>query len=292
MDRLQAIGGAPMNAARRTARPDLRDQVTVFVLTIGAPTFAACLEHLRCQDCDFIIETIERVAPISAASQRMIDRCRTPFYIQVDEDMLLQPQAVRTLFEHIQEAPAEVAEVVGMLFDAHLERPIEGVKIFRHAILRRYPFEDQDGCDIRQVGRLEADGFEVVRLGRATRSGTMSTSSEIMGLHGTSYTARSIYERYLTYWLKYRRGTIRPRSPREDAHRFLDRVLDEPSELNLFALMGIVAAHLIDVGAPLGEKDYRTYGDVPGYQAVCSFWQNCQRGFAGRGGGRGDAPAP
>jgi hypothetical protein len=292
MDELQPANGTPARTPQRAARRDLRDQVTVFVTTVGAPTFEACLEHLRSQDCDVTLEIIDHVAPISAASQRMIDQCRTPFYIQVDEDMLLRPHAVRTLYERIDGSRPEVAEVVGALFDVHLERPIEGVKIFRHAILRHYPFENQDGCDIRQVGRLEADGFEVVRRGRAAGSRMTSTSPEILGLHGTAYTARSIYERYLTYWLKYRRGTIQPRSLREDAHRFLDRMLDEPSELNLFALMGIVAAHLIDVEAPLGEKDYRTYGDLPGFGASRTFWQDCQRGFAGRSAARDDDPAP
>ncbi len=272
------------------AELDLRAEVTVFVTTVGAPTFVACLEHLRRQDSTFALEIIERVAPISAASQRMIDRCRTPFYVQVDEDMLLRPAAVRSLHQHIRAAPATVAEVVGYLFDVHLERPIEGVKIFRHAVLRRYPFTDEDGCDVRQLQRLEADGFAVVRLGHALRAQLTAASPEIMGLHGTGYDARSAYERYLTWWLKYRRGTIPRQPPRADAHRFLDRLLDDPSELNLCALMGIVAAHLVDREAPLGEKDFRTYGDLPGYRALARFRQDCRQGFGARGRAPDDAP--
>jgi hypothetical protein len=271
-----ANGGAP----GALARADLRDQVTVFVTTVGAPTFEACLAHLRQQDCEFGIEIIDHVAPMAAAFQRMIDHCRTPFYVQVDEDMLLRPHAIRALYQHIQAAPAEVAEVVGLLFDVHVQRPIEGVKIFRHAIVRHYPFENLDGCDVRQLRRLEDDGFKVIRRSRVAQPPITAISREIMGLHGTAYTKRSIYERYLSYWLKCRRGTIQPRSAREDAHRFLDRMLDEPSELNLFALMGLVAAHLIDAESLLGEKDYRTYTELPGYDALCNLLQECRRGFA------------
>jgi hypothetical protein len=274
--------GADGSAPGALARADLRDQVTVFVTTVGAPTFEACIAHLRQQDCDFAIEIIDHVAPMAAAFQRMIDRCRTPFYVQVDEDMLLRPHAIRALYQHIRAAPAEVAEVVGLLFDVHVQRPIEGVKIFRHAIVRHYPFEDLDGCDVRQLRRLEADGFMVVRRSRVAQPPITATSPEIMGLHGTAYTTRSIYERYLSYWLKCRRGTIQPRSAREDAHRFLDRVLDEPSELNFFALMGVVAAHLLELETPLGEKDYRTYGHLPGYEALRALRQECDRGSVGR----------
>jgi hypothetical protein len=271
LTRSEVKAGADGSAPGALARADLRDQVTVFVTTVGAPTFEACLAHLRQQDCDFAIEIIDHVAPISAACQRMLEECRTPFYVQVDEDMLLRPHAVRTLYERIAAAEPDVAEVVGALFDVHLKRGIEGVKIFRHAILRHYPFEDQDGCDIRQVGRLEADRFRVLR---STTAGLKLESPDVMGLHGTSYTPRSIYERYLTYWLKYRRGTIRPRALTEDAHRFLDRMLDKPSELNFFALMGIIGAHLIDIDAPLGEKDYRTYVDLPGFDDLSAYWRH------------------
>ena len=43
------------------------------------------------------VEIIDRVAPMSAALQRMHDLCTTSHYIQVDEDMLLFPHAVETL---------------------------------------------------------------------------------------------------------------------------------------------------------------------------------------------------
>lgn len=273
---LQSTGRSPAAVPCATRR-NLQDQITVFVMTVGAPTFGACLEHLRHQDCRFELAVIDHIAPISAASQCMLDRCRTPFFVQVDEDMLLRPHAVRTLHERLQGAPAKVAEVVGALFDVHLERAIEGVKIYRHAILRDYPFEDADGCDIRQVRRLEADGFEVLRHSPAATARMTAESPEIMGLHGTEYVARTIYERYLTYWLKFRRGTINAPASQDDPRRFLERFLREPSELNFFALMGVVSAYLIDADAPLGEKDFRAYDSLPGFEDLLTYWSNRSR---------------
>ena len=41
----------------------------------------------------------------------MLDECTTPYFVQVDEDMLLYPHAVRTLHERMAAAATEVAMV-------------------------------------------------------------------------------------------------------------------------------------------------------------------------------------
>jgi hypothetical protein len=122
-----ALRTAAGSAGAESIRPDLSEEVTVFVTSLGAPSYAACRELLRRQDCTFRLEVIEGVRPLSAALQQMLDGCRTPFYVQVDEDMLLYPEAVRTLSERISSAPPDVAIVVGQLYDVHLKRCIQGV---------------------------------------------------------------------------------------------------------------------------------------------------------------------
>jgi hypothetical protein len=74
-----------------TSCNSLRDEVTVFVSTVNSDSFQECMKHLSMQDTRFHLEVIENVAPMSEAFQRMLDRCKTPFYVQVDEDMLLRP---------------------------------------------------------------------------------------------------------------------------------------------------------------------------------------------------------
>ena len=175
-------------------RPDLSDAVTVFVTTVGALTYEACLRHLRDQDCTFRLQIIDHVAPMNVAFQRMLDECRTPYYVQVDEDMLLHPHAVRTLYENIVGAGANVAIYVAELYDVHVERCIQGVKIFRHDIVRRYPFTAGNAFESEQVTRLEEDGYVVLR----TVCGVHPTD-RTLGLHGTQWSSQSIYERYATH---------------------------------------------------------------------------------------------
>lgn len=73
---------------------------TVFVTTIGdQANFDGCLAHLECQTLGCHVEVIDRVVPMSAAFQQMHEQCKTPFYVQLDEDMILVPEAVQQLEE-------------------------------------------------------------------------------------------------------------------------------------------------------------------------------------------------
>jgi len=131
----------------------------VFVTTVGAPTFDECLEHLRRQDCAFRLVVLDGVAPLSAALQRMVDSCETPFYVQVDEDMLLRPHAIRTLHAGIAESDSRIAMVVGNLYDVHLERGIHGpeleMDVLRDVALARLLVDAQVRVRERLVDRRE-----------------------------------------------------------------------------------------------------------------------------------------
>lgn len=255
------------------SRTDLSRELTVFVTTVGASSYEACLQRLHLQDCKFAMRVLKDVAPMSAAFQRMLDDSTTPYFVQVDEDMLLHPHAIRTLHERIAEASPEIALFAGNLFDCHLDRCIVGVKIFRHDIVGRYPFVNVEGCEVDQIARLRADGFEVDRLPFPER---YARADDVFGLHGTEWTPATIYERYLTV---QRRSRRRPRAElwfRDYEAMFLERLLREPSELNFYALMGVVAGALSDLDGSGEEKDFRTYRNLRGFRALQAFWETLQ----------------
>jgi hypothetical protein len=258
---------------------DLSDRVTVFVSTVGESTFDACLGHLRQQDCAFALGVVDHVAPMSAAFQRMIDECTTPYYVQVDEDMLLYPHAVRTLYERVAAMDDTVAVYVAALYDVHLQRVIYGLKIFRHAIVRRYPLRDVQGCEWDQVRRLRADGHVDVRasLRDATR-----TSSQTLGLHGTAWTPGSVYRRFLVLETTRRMGNKTHAWVPEAAVGLLKRFLETRSDVDFCALMGVLAGALGRHDTTGKERDYRTYPQTPGLDSVTRFLEELRRsGSAG-----------
>jgi hypothetical protein len=244
------------------ASVDLTAELTVFLTTMGAPSYAECLEHLARQDCRFRFVTIDRVSPLTAALQRMIDACTTPYYVQVDEDMLLVPHAICTLHRCMQNAGPNAAIYVAPLFDEHLERCIHGVKIFRHAITKGYPYDLARYSPDDRVAALERDGYQVL-------SGEVQdcarTSVQTLGRHGTHWTPRAIYERYalLENWRRHELAgldwfQVYPRI-------FLDCLLGDPSELNYFAFMGTVAGTLMWVHGQVMRKDALNREHPPGY---------------------------
>ena len=272
-DTKRAHGQAPAalqhtSLAASTGLPDLSSELTVFVSTVGAASFTACIDHLDRQDCRFRRVVIARVAPMSVAFQRMLDTCETPYYIQVDEDMLLRPDAVRRLHGLIRDADADVAMVCAWLWDVHLGRGIQGVKAYRHAIIRKYPYVNVESCEKDQLRRLQADGFRYLRPLDAvpTEFGPWT-----LGRHGAHYTPQLIFERYST--LEHKRCQAPGSSAWFADHgaEFLARFRDDPSEVNLMALLGILAGCLSG-STPRGEKDFRQYDTLPGWREAQAFF--------------------
>lgn len=230
-------------------RSDLSAELTVFVLTVGAPSYPECRRRLAAQDCRFRLEVIENVAPMSRALQGMLDRCTTPYFVQVDEDMLLYPHAVRTLYERLVAAPPEVAILTCHLLDVHAARVLYGLKIYRHAIVRDYPYRDVESCEYDQIRRFTGDGWVDMRLPLEDH---FRPSALTLGEHGTHWTPRSVFERYLTMERKirrHRRGepTTSATWVEEYAPFFLQRFLETGDTIDLYALMGVIAGRLAAV---------------------------------------------
>jgi len=255
---------------------DLRNLVTVFVTTVGYPTFDACLEHLRAQDSQFTLQIIDHVAPMSAAFQRMLDECTTPYYVQVDEDMLLYPQAVRTLYERLVAAEPRTVQYVAVLYDAHLERAIHGLKVFKHTVVHRYPFRNVHGCEWDQIRRFRAAGYVDIR---APLAGATRHSADTLGLHGTLWTPPAVYVRFYVLELTRRMGNRTHGWLLDAAPMLLDRFLKGPSEADFYALMGVLAGSLAETLTTGQERDYRTYDHTPGFASLQRFVEEARQGW-------------
>jgi hypothetical protein len=272
-DALRQAGDRP-SPGRPPRGPDLSAAVSVFVTSIGAPSYPACRALLDEQDCAVRLEVLEDVRPLSAALQRMLDECKTPYYVQVDEDMLLYPHAIRTLYERMATAGADVAMVIGYLYDVHLRRSIQGVKIFQHEIGGRYPWSAEPSV-IRRTQRIEADGHRVVKLPVDDRT----VPAGALGLHGTHWTSQAVYERY--------RGLERLRRRFPDdlgwfqpyGSIFLDRFLAAPSSTEFFAIMGVIAGALAgpDPGGELKDAGRA----LPGFEALARYLESQRPSGAG-----------
>ena len=232
-----------MNSSEDSAQASI--STTVFILTVGEQTFQACQASIDQQSgVAFRTEIIRDVCPFSAAAQEMITRCMTPYFIQVDEDMILNPDAVSRMEQAMMQAPAEVGMICFHLYDEDRESPIQGIKIYRTELMKRLMFRDLKASEMNLLDQMGEQGIRWI------------LHPDVLGRHGTQYTPDTIYRRYKTMYEKDIRQWNLLTS---DIHRKANKFRETGDVLQLFALLG--AAHGI-IDAPRvadREKDARLY---------------------------------
>lgn len=172
------------------------EHVTAFVTTIGSQTFGACIAALRAQTEPLRIDVIDHVAPWSAAQNEMLRRCETRLFVQVDEDMILAPTAIADLVALIDGAAPTCVMATAPLWDVDLEMAIYGIKVYRHELARRVPFETH----------VLGDGHDRARWAEAglTWERSRRTRENCVGQHGTDYTPEQAFGRWRGMWQRHR----------------------------------------------------------------------------------------
>ena len=216
-------------------------ETTIFVTTIGDQEhFCKCVEHLRSQSVARPLDIIDHVGPMSAALQQMIDRCNTPFYVQVDEDVALFPEAIKMLECLMKQSAPDVAMICAYLWDCETQQAIQGVKIYRHAIVKQFPYRDTLSCEIEQIARMKAAGYTIKILPPGDRS-------TCFGEHGGQYTPETIFKRWQRHFQKHQQmGNMKWIEPWPE--RLLERYLESRDSVHLYAFLGAVAG--VTSGAP------------------------------------------
>lgn len=167
-------------------RSDISNEVTVFLITIGNSNYTDCLEHLQKQTVHFRLDIIREITPLSKAFQEMINRCKTPYYIEVDEDMILNQDAIEYLYKTIKnEQDQKTAMICCDLKDVHYDIPINGIKIYKHEIFKNFSYNlTYPSCEVDQLERLSQAGYK------------WKYNSTVIGLHHPYWNSKDIYERY------------------------------------------------------------------------------------------------
>ncbi len=134
------------------------DDLTVFIISTGEDTYQECLEALHNQDCEFNIMHVRDVYPMSRAFQTMPDICPTKYFVQVDADMVLHPNAITKLYSKIRRTGFWVYQVHGQLYEEGYG--IRGaVKCWKKDIFKYFEFHDVRTVDRDFNRRVERWGL-------------------------------------------------------------------------------------------------------------------------------------
>ncbi|MGH7789799.1 MAG: glycosyltransferase family 2 protein [Candidatus Binatia bacterium] len=123
----------------------LDSDVSAVVLTVGEATTPAAIGSVEAQTLPAReIVLVEHVTPFSRALNEGASRVVTPFFVQVDADMILDPICFETLRRNMTPG---VGQVSGFLRDRLLGR-ICCIKMFRTACLQQCPMPDTVAADV------------------------------------------------------------------------------------------------------------------------------------------------
>jgi hypothetical protein len=176
------------------------DDITVFVIESGEPSFKQALTAVNAQTYQTQVKIISNVTPMWKAFQQMLDLCETPYFVQVDADMILKPSAIETLATSFEKQDSSCCMYVGFLFDSDMDRNILGVKIYDHRVFKHFPYKESFSCEVFQLEQLKRFGYsyKVADLKSSTQE------SESLGKHSPSQTPEMAFSRWERNMLKYR----------------------------------------------------------------------------------------
>lgn len=208
------------------AKPILSD-LTVFIISAGNnPNYEDCKNSILNQTTSFELVEIKNVAPMSLAYQTMLDSCKTKYYVQVDEDMILTENAISTMYKAMKLSSPNTAMVAYFLHDVHFDYDILGVKIANHKILKQYPrwTKEKQLLDADQNALLKNDGYLI------------NIENEVLGQHSPKWTNELIFNRYwdLSKRFKKYKYTWLDNLP----EKLFTIFKNDPSDLNFCAWMG------------------------------------------------------
>jgi len=246
---------------------DLRGNLTAVVITSGEGSFDGCIAALNHQDCQFDINIIRDVAPLNKAFQAALDSVKTEYYVEVDADMTLHRFAIRKLYETIVKEPSNVMMVALPLLDIHLNQAIVGVKIFRTKIVREFPYQESAACEMDQLDRAAEAGYTFKVYGKL-----LDNLSDCIGWHGNQLMQprheRDLFARYKRLFERYRLDPEKMGWLIKWPQEFLERYQRNPTQGNLFALLGAASGLTSDLSKATTEKDYRETRTMPEYNIL------------------------
>jgi len=172
-------------------------QITIFLITIQSHQLEFTLESINKLNPNYpvLVNVIMNVAPTNRAYNQMRERCKTPYFIQLDEDMELQEDAIQICMNQIEKSSRAHNTFLHTfkLIDTDLgvgnPPVIDCLKLYNNKIMQNYPTYNNGETAVSSVDYLWHvpilnDGF------------LMNATNIIIGNHGKH---RSNYDLFLRY---------------------------------------------------------------------------------------------
>jgi hypothetical protein len=172
-------------------------QITIFLITIQSHQLKFTLESIIKLNPNYpvLVNVVMNVSPTNRAYNQMRERCKTPYFIQLDEDMELREDAIQICINQIEKSSRANKTFLHTfkLIDTDLgvgNPPlIDCLKLYNNKIMQKYPTHNNGETAVSSVDYLWHtpilnDGYRI------------DQTSIIIGIHGNH---RSDYDLFLRY---------------------------------------------------------------------------------------------
>jgi len=231
--------------------------VSAVVLSVGESYTQRAIDSLATQTLPLRDHhVIEHVSPFFRAINEGAQRVRTPYFLQVDADMILDPTCVEALRAHMQ---PDVGIVVGELRDAMMGRVV-GIRLFRTACFRDGGMPDSISPDTDFGASLSGKGWRTTYVEH--RDADPGADRPTVGEHRPDYTPSYTYRKLLIEGAR-----VRYRGARHGLLWHMD-VLDRSAH-PLATLAAVAYVHGLFV--PMDRDELKAPRHDPAADALAAF---------------------
>jgi hypothetical protein len=181
--------------------------LTFVLMTCGERTEAACLAAVAPFRDQIEFFEVRNVCPQIAALTQMVEGVRTEFFVPLDADMVLDPDAwprIKNALNKHRHNPAWHS-ILFPLWDTLTDRKILALKIIRTAAAKAHPFAESATPDVEHYQRLTAGGYTCVHdylkqrpIGRHV----------VCGHHFCYHKYRDVYQTYRSHNFEWDSGAF------------------------------------------------------------------------------------
>ena len=173
-------------------------QITIFLISIQSHQLEFSLDSINKLDPNYtvLVNVIMNISPTNRAYNQMRERCKTPYFIQLDEDMDLKKDAIQICMNQIKNSKIPTNKIflhTFRLIDTELgigNPPVIGcLKLYNNEIMKKYPTYNNGETPVSSVDYLWH--IPILKYGYQ-----INKTRIIIGNHGNH---RSNYDLFLRY---------------------------------------------------------------------------------------------
>jgi len=161
---------------------ELKEKIEAFIITNGRSTFSFCLKSFLEQQNVKIKHYIHKDMSWIDANRKILDVCSTPYFLRIDDDMLMHPRCIEFMSQSIDGQKDNIAMRQWMLWEPYTSKSRKGIKIYNTSIAREIGFR------INHLGKIDKPFFQDLKKTRYI----VKVDPDVVAIHACSDHAEHI----------------------------------------------------------------------------------------------------